>query len=469
MSNRLCVKVLIMTIFVAGSLPNITHARFVTDIKDTLHIPFSRNSVEVDGNLDDWETFSEFVFSDTASRLYSPNPWPLELSFPDVHLADVRKPLSRNTTRVKCFWNLKGLYFGFKVSDAHLWAELNNGQDNPDIFLNDGIEIYIDAKGDSKERMDINDYQIIIDVRSACVVFRGNRILRDSSKLAVPKDYGQNVYIEYALVAFGSLNDNIPDTGYVVEIRVPFESLGITPGSGKTLKFDFCNNDNDYPHTDKALLFPSTCLIWTYNSLGYCDYGFPEYWITARLTESFSWREKALDRFSRLWFLLLLGTVLFFAVLIVLMRRKQAGRSSVGETYPVASSFIATETYHLSISSQNKQLLEKLSDFILRRFAENLSSAMLAAHVGLSIRTLQRITKEELNCTPTQYIHQVKLKKAAELLLTTEDTIAEISWALGFTSPAYFSMVFKKQFGLSPGEYRKRGPISEPSAGNQSK
>lgn len=58
--------------------------------------------------------------------------------------------------------------------------------------------------------------------------------------------------------------------------------------------------------------------------------------------------------------------------------------------------------------------------------------------------------------TPNEYILQLKMKKSLVLLSGDDSlTIAEIAYRLGFSNPAYFSKCFKKQFGMTPQEYRK--------------
>ena len=60
-------------------------------------------------------------------------------------------------------------------------------------------------------------------------------------------------------------------------------------------------------------------------------------------------------------------------------------------------------------------------------------------------------------------------EKAAELLVTEDLTVAEISYKVGINDPYYFSKVFKNQFGIAPSVYQKNGgkaPTSNTTAGN---
>uniref|UniRef100_UPI002631CB41 helix-turn-helix domain-containing protein n=1 Tax=uncultured Aquimarina sp. TaxID=575652 RepID=UPI002631CB41 len=56
------------------------------------------------------------------------------------------------------------------------------------------------------------------------------------------------------------------------------------------------------------------------------------------------------------------------------------------------------------------------------------------------------------NKSPNQLISSVRLQYAKELLLDQENTVAEIAFRTGFSSPSYFSKCFKKEFSVSPSE-----------------
>jgi AraC-like DNA-binding protein len=73
--------------------------------------------------------------------------------------------------------------------------------------------------------------------------------------------------------------------------------------------------------------------------------------------------------------------------------------------------------------------------------------------LGLSRVHLNRRLKAIVNDTPGHYIHVFRLKQVALLLTNKKMTIAEVAYAVGFASHAYFSNRFKEHFGLSPSEY----------------
>jgi len=83
----------------------------------------------------------------------------------------------------------------------------------------------------------------------------------------------------------------------------------------------------------------------------------------------------------------------------------------------------------------------------------NFTVEMLADELRISRSSLHRKLKVHTDQSSTEFIRYVRLKKALKLLKAGNLSIDEISYAVGFNSPSYFSQSFKKQFGKSPKEY----------------
>ena len=90
---------------------------------------------------------------------------------------------------------------------------------------------------------------------------------------------------------------------------------------------------------------------------------------------------------------------------------------------------------------------ERMSDSSLS--VETISSAL-----GLSRVQMYRKVKQLTGQSPVEIIRVTRLKKAERLLKTTQMTVSEISYDVGFSSPSYFSKCFKDYFGVQPGEIR---------------
>lgn len=79
----------------------------------------------------------------------------------------------------------------------------------------------------------------------------------------------------------------------------------------------------------------------------------------------------------------------------------------------------------------------------------------LAMATNCSVSTFKRKFKEVFNTTPAKYRLDKKLNNVANLLKTTDRAVNKIGYECGFESPEHLSRTFKKQFGVSPSQYRK--------------
>ena len=98
----------------------------------------------------------------------------------------------------------------------------------------------------------------------------------------------------------------------------------------------------------------------------------------------------------------------------------------------------------------------KSIQYIKQHTNQAVSVSDVAAHVGKSRSYLSRCFKKELGFQMNEFIMRCKLEEAKSLLTYTDKSISEISNYLCFSSQAYFQNVFKKKYGITPNEYRKR-------------
>ena len=84
-----------------------------------------------------------------------------------------------------------------------------------------------------------------------------------------------------------------------------------------------------------------------------------------------------------------------------------------------------------------------------------LSVENLAADMHLSRVQLYRKVKAVSGSTPNELLRSARLKRAYQLLLTTDKSISEVAYLVGFTAPSYFTKCFKEEYGQLPGEIKK--------------
>jgi len=82
-----------------------------------------------------------------------------------------------------------------------------------------------------------------------------------------------------------------------------------------------------------------------------------------------------------------------------------------------------------------------------------LSVEMLAEEVGISRVQLHRKLKELAGMSSSEFIKNIRLRHAVDLLKSKKINVSQVAYQVGYTNPALFSMAFKKYFGVSPSEY----------------
>ena len=109
------------------------------------------------------------------------------------------------------------------------------------------------------------------------------------------------------------------------------------------------------------------------------------------------------------------------------------------------------------VADIDKGFLEKLYSLIDTHLSDpDLSVEELGEEIGLSRVQLYRKTKALCGYAPNELLRIARLKRAASLLASTDKTVAEITYEVGFSSPSYFTKCYKEYFGENPTEFLKR-------------
>ena len=100
---------------------------------------------------------------------------------------------------------------------------------------------------------------------------------------------------------------------------------------------------------------------------------------------------------------------------------------------------------------------QKIADFIQMNYHRRFKISQLAEKFHYTRNHMFVLFKREFGVSPIEYLINVRLDKA-KMFLTNEDynlSVKEISDAVGFEDPLYFSRLFRKRTGMSPTEYKK--------------
>ncbi|WP_147322832.1 helix-turn-helix domain-containing protein [Emticicia sp. C21] len=409
-----------------------------------ISIHYLNSTPAIDGFADDWDLKNVNTFNSKARNVFSVNQAKYALGY-----------------------DKQNLYGLFQISDKHLTDLALDKSGSPRLTFNDAIELYIDAKNNSQRRMDVSDFQIIIDLNGNVTVFRGgDRFLMQVVKALVPKDtITTNFVIEAKTTKEGSLNDGKDtDNQYTIEFRLPWASLGIDPKEGEHFKMDLCFNDADEFLNIKPLPESDPIPHYSYESItGNTDFGYPDKWTTTILVGHASWWKKLNETYGHYWWILSLIIVLILMPAIVYLsisnsKLRQIQPKSVEIDEKLTLIFSEPVKRKVAEINSEKVFVKNAKAFIISQLDNDITPAELAKELGVSLRQLQRIFKDELDITPNNFIITLKMEEAAKMLKIEDKNISEIAYAIGYSEPAYFTKVFKKYFGQSPKEYVKKPP-----------
>ena len=105
-------------------------------------------------------------------------------------------------------------------------------------------------------------------------------------------------------------------------------------------------------------------------------------------------------------------------------------------------------------NSPGKSYVRRACNYINRHYSGELSVEGIAEHFSINKNYFIKLFKREMGTTPNQYVIDVRLLRAASMLMQTDYTVYQISSACGFNTPSYFTKIFKKRFGKTPVDYK---------------
>ena len=109
----------------------------------------------------------------------------------------------------------------------------------------------------------------------------------------------------------------------------------------------------------------------------------------------------------------------------------------------------------LDSSNEISSDIEQAINYIALNYSLSLTLDEISSMFGLCPSYFSKKFKQETGMTFKEYVNYIRLHKAIQMLLTTDDSITKIALACGFNSSNYFKDCFHKSFNISPREYRK--------------
>ena len=116
------------------------------------------------------------------------------------------------------------------------------------------------------------------------------------------------------------------------------------------------------------------------------------------------------------------------------------------------SQFIKEAKPHIWTSDERmKRVLKHIHEHI----AEEIDVKELADVASVTKTYFIRLFKQEFGLSPIQYINKKKVERAQLLLFTTDSSVKEVAYKLGFSDHSYFIRLFRKVASITPQEYRR--------------
>lgn len=154
---------------------------------------------------------------------------------------------SDNTVAVRSLWDKDSLYFRFDVKDADLWSTQTE-RDDKLLYLDDMCEVLLDPRRDCSDLW--LDDDIIYHVNLL------GTVKDDRGEVDGGQDIGWNGNARCTVALDGTLNDSDDiDTGYAIEIAIPWTEIGRTPSKGLEINVNYGCGDRDSEERTRCLSF----------------------------------------------------------------------------------------------------------------------------------------------------------------------------------------------------------------------
>ena len=113
------------------------------------------------------------------------------------------------------------------------------------------------------------------------------------------------------------------------------------------------------------------------------------------------------------------------------------------------------KTKPYSRREEREMVVRRIRGYLERNYDQKITLASLSSIFNISVRQLNRMIKQELGVSVIELLHKIRIERAKHFLLETDEKVITVASMVGYEDPAFFSRLFQRLVGCSPGKFRK--------------
>jgi ligand-binding sensor domain-containing protein/signal transduction histidine kinase/DNA-binding response OmpR family regulator len=302
----------------------------------------------------------------------------------------------------------------FKVALPLGSAHLSEKEILKDFVLSDDVSQYVSQLSSYPETFDDGLDDLVKEEKPHTILLvEDNKVLRSFMKDLLKKEYNI-LQAENGKVAMKKALKHLPDliiSDVIMPEMVGTELCSLIKGNLKT------------SHIPVILLTSRTSLIYKFEGL---ESGADDY-----ISKPFNLKEFKLR-----------------------IKNLLESKDRLKTKFSNENAIVASE---IAVSSLDEVLLKKAFEIVETNISNELFDIpYFCSELGVSRSLLFTKIKAWTNFTPNEFIHEIRLKCAAQLLEQHKINISQVSYKVGFKNPKYFSKCFQKKYGITPTQYANK-------------
>lgn len=131
----------------------------------------------------------------------------------------------------------------------------------------------------------------------------------------------------------------------------------------------------------------------------------------------------------------------------------------MGDANLYAGNFAFRSSQSVLVTDFNSLRTERIRSYIDSHYFESLTASDIAARLAIGVRHVNNIFKDRYRITPIQYLTEVRISLAKQLLIDTNKDIVSICFEVGYETLPTFYRAFKNIVGMSPNLFRQQNRI----------